>query len=248
MADRTPFEIIRATQKSPDKLRVPQWWDKQKKTPKPTGGGSWWLRPIAFEFNRAFAIGAGVVAIALIVIAYEIGASAAQEAVNQTDNRSTRLLADLRAQAVNHELLAGQSSTDRAAGYPGAGSRHIGPDRALGDGQTTATENSAAGAGGGDPRIAGLNYYCLATMPQRYRSQGEQMVAFLARNQVDAMVVSVHNHKIQVVALRGFERISSREAQRFRERLRALGIAWKAEHNGYTDWHDMYAIKHRPDR
>lgn len=239
-SNRTPFEIARGARDQSQKLKLPTWLNKQSapQSPKPGRGAgliAWWTRPVALPMSRAVVAGAIVLVIAMVVVAHQIGSSTSQIPPKVTDARSTRQLAQIQSQAVNTQLLAANiGSTATGA-------------------QSTATSSSApaqlaiarSGASGTDPRQAGLNYYCLATMPQRYRTQGEQIVAYLRKNQVDAMVVDAHNQKIQVVALQGFETLSSPEARRFRERLRALGIAWKAEHGGFTDWHDMYAIKHR---
>ena len=49
------------------------------------------------------------------------------------------------------------------------------------------------------------------------------------------------------MALRGFAQpLSDLEAKRLEYRLKALGRSWKAQHNGSSDWRDLYAEKYRP--
>ncbi len=241
-SDRTPFEVIRASQSRRDRLAAPKWWGgaTEKPAPRPEadrGGRPGWLAwltaPLTLRANLAAVLVAIAVVGAAVIVAYEVGVSRARRIAETTTARSTRLLADARNQPINHRLMV-VDGEDVLESRP-----NVQPDD-----DTAAARAPAASA---EQRRPGLNYYCLATMPARYANEAEKMVAFLRRNQVDAAVVSVQNDKLQLIALQGFERISSPQARRFRDRLRALGRAWKAEHGGYTDWHDMYAIKYRGD-
>jgi hypothetical protein len=260
-SDRTPFEIIRTTTKGgPGRFAAPAWWrgrnerrasDALDDSPRPTGRAWTWLgTPLTIQCNRAALLAAIAVLGTLVVVAYEVGTRNTRAVAESTDDRSTRRLADYRAQQVNPHLVQTTGETQNRASAPPTDRRQAGSAAPVdGDapeaGGPGATRSAQADQPGPDSRQVGLNYYCLATMPRRYRAEADQMIAFLQSNRVDAFVNPVDNRLIQVIVLRGFERISSPQARRFRDKLEVLGRAWKSRHGGYTDWHDMYAIKHR---
>lgn len=99
-----------------------------------------------------------------------------------------------------------------------------------------------------DPRVSGLNYFCLATIPKAGRDHGLRAVEFLSRNEVDAQLVADHNGRsLKLVALKGFEKPGSdADAREYEYLLRTLGRKWKRLHKGASDWSDLYAEKYRP--
>jgi len=240
-SNKTPFEIIRG-QTAPDKLRVPNWWRGSKRDPKSdesTGKVGWLMRPVTLRLNRAMALGLCAVIGAGLVVAYEVGVSRGGGA--SVDARSTAEMADLRRQQLNARLMRTDSadpSSDNVAQSTGQTTTvtHTDPDRVL---------YVQAGTSA-DPRRPGMNYFCLATMPPKYRAEAEKAVRFLQHNRVDAAIVSVDNRWLQIIALKGFDRSTSQAADDYERLLRALGKAWKAEHRGWSDWNDLYAIKYQP--
>jgi hypothetical protein len=170
----------------------------------------------------------------VILIAYEFGQSSARSIQKLTDARSTQKLAEILRDPVNGLLLRTDDNSRQTV------PSHANPN------STDPNRPAVAPASGGDLRIPGYNYFCLATMPPKYRSEAERAVAFLKRNRVDAAIFSVDNHWLQVVALRGFDSASSPQAKEYESLLRSLGRAWKAEQRGWSDWSDLYAIKYKP--
>jgi hypothetical protein len=239
-SNKTPFEIIRG-QTAPDKLRVPNWWrgsKRDKQPPEDSGKAAWLMRPVTLRLNRAMALGLCAVIGAALVVAYEVGVS--RSGGSSVDARSTAEMADLRRQQLNARLMRTDDGGSTGSGEAASGSvvtvTHTDPDRVL-----FVQAGTAA-----DPREPGMNYFCLATMPPKYRGEAEKAVRFLQHNRVDAAIVSVDNRWLQIIALKGFARSTSDAADDYERLLRALGKAWKAEHRGWSDWQDLYAIKYRP--
>lgn len=246
---KTPFEIIRGRGDAQDRLRVPNWWKNSKRDPSAEPHAdhrqvNWFLRPVTLRLNRAMVLGIAAVFGASLVAAYEVGVARSDGSAIDVNARSSAEMADVRRQAINARLMRTEAADGRgdqaaaAAGAAGAtaASTSDDPDRVL-----TVEAGSPA-----DPREPGLNYFCLATMPPKYRAEAEKAVRFLQRNRVDAAIVSVDNRWLQVIALKGFEKATSSPARDYERLLRALGKAWKAEHGGWSDWHDLYAIKYQP--
>jgi len=244
---KTPFEIIRGRGDAQDRLRVPHWWKNAKREPSADPDtdhrqANWFLTPVTLRLNRAMVLGIAAVFGASLVAAYEVGVARSPGAAVDVNARSTAEMADVRRQAINARLMR----TEAAAGVG------EGPSAAP-DGATAATTAddpdrvlTVEAGSPDDPRRPGLNYFCLATMPPKYRAEAEKAVRFLQRNRVDAAIVSVDNRWLQVIALKGFEKATSPPARDYERLLRALGKAWKAEHRGWSDWHDLYAIKYQP--
>ena len=242
---KTPFEIIRGEGDAQDRLRVPNWWrspnGRQASTEPRAEKANWFMQPVTLRLNRAMLLGLAAVLGAALVLAYELGA-AGREPPASADERSSAAVADLRRQTPNSLLMVPEptsSSRNGEAARPSVVERR--PNANPSDGVVVADAGSPA-----DPREPGYNYFCLATMPPKYRAEAEKAVRFLRDNRVDAAVISVDNRWLQVIAVKGFEKASSDEARDYERLLRALGKAWKAEHRGWSDWHDLYAIKYQP--
>lgn len=100
-----------------------------------------------------------------------------------------------------------------------------------------------------DPRQAGLNYFRLLQIPATGLDEGQKAVEFLASHGIDAVLISVNNGRsYKLLALRGFDRVSDPEAQKYADSLKRLGRLWKAKHKGFSDWQGIYAEKYIPGR
>ncbi len=225
------FEIIRSRDSERDVTQLPNWWSRDHEGEARGRGkaiGAWLGTPLHLQLTRGVAVALGVVVVALFVVGFQLGKHAGTGRLSG-EERSNQKLAAARGGTINPALL----KTERSGQSGGT---------ALNPGQKTAVQ---AGAAARDPRRVGMNYYCLATMPLKYRAEAEKAVAFLKSNEVDARVFVVQNRMLQVIVLKGFEKPSSREAKRYENLLRSLGRTWKAEHRGWSDWSDLYAIKYK---
>jgi hypothetical protein len=182
---------------------------------------------------------AGLGLFLLVIIAYEIGHARNVSTQKQTDHVSTEKVTDLRHNPINGLLLRTGDGSLETALAPGN-------ESPTGTSHPPVSSPSGGTSGGGDPRVPGYNYFCIATMTPKYQADAEKAVAFLQRNRVDAAIIPVDNRWLQVVALRGFDSASSPQAKEYESLLRSLGRAWKAEHRGWSDWSDLYAIKYKP--
>jgi len=248
---KTPFEIIRGRGDASDRLRVPKWWKGSKhdrsEAESATGESrqtGWFGTPVTFRLNRGMLLGIAAVFGAALVTAYEVGV--AQSGGGHAADQSSTEMAAARRQEINARLMRtdDDGTSDANAATTSAGS----PDGTTA--RVTSNDPDAVlsiDAGGpDDPRQPGMHYFCLATMPPKYRAEAEKAVRFLQQNRVDAAIVSVDNRWLQVIALKGFERSTSPQASDYKRLLLALGKAWKAEHRGWSDWNDLYAIKYQP--
>ncbi len=95
-----------------------------------------------------------------------------------------------------------------------------------------------------DPRIDGMNYFVVATLP---KAEAERAAAFLARNGVPAARLgAVPGRKLHpVVALRGFEpgSLKEPEAQQYRALIQRLGRDYKRDEKGPVDFSDLWLQK-----
>ncbi|MBT8485719.1 MAG: hypothetical protein HKO59_02355 [Phycisphaerales bacterium] len=93
-----------------------------------------------------------------------------------------------------------------------------------------------------DPREAGLYYYVLAET----REEGAlRMARFCLANGLDACVLPRHNDRFhRVIALPGVpvRDESDIEVRRLRQRVLAVGEAWRREHPGERDFSEAYLI------
>ncbi len=219
------FELIRKDDQAREKLKVPHWWRSRHEGEEPSGPVSGRLgrlirvlfRPVGWRMPIGLWALAGVLIVTLPVATYYAG-----EGYSLDDPAPLRTV---QSHAVNPDLTRDLPDTSRE-NVPGT---------------------SADSAGSSRQRQPGMNYFCLETMPNRFRSEAERAAAFLQGNSVDALVVDVQNGQIQLIALRGFAKPhSDPQAKRFASLLRSLGRTWKAEHKGWSDWKDLYAIKYNP--
>lgn len=219
-------------------MRVPDWWNAPKhraarsaahaedgQAPRSHAPSHWLAQSYRIAMPRALWLIAVAALAGVVVLAYEMGrASDAGTMPDQTDARSAQRLADARRQQVNPLLLSQVRRVDEAG------------DPAAPPGQ----------AADGTVRVPGLNYFCLETMPARYEAEAQRAAGFLSRNGVDAAIVPVQNSRIQLIALRGFDKstLGGSQAREYENLLRSLGRAWKLEHQGWSDWSDLYAAKY----
>ncbi len=233
------FEVIRPRDKDePSPTQTPGWWNNQSSTDEPahargkpqTGGTSvamaWLGESSRWSMPRAMWLVLIVGAIAVPILAYRMGARQQPPAdLSAAGQRSQQKMAELRRTNVDSMLLS-QVHTTSGAGVSHAAAK-----------QPPIVKN-------GD-RVPGLNYYCLETMPARYRSEAERAATFLRRNGVDVAIVGGNNGRIRLIALKGFEKpYSDPRAEEYQNLLRSLGRAWKLEHRGWSDWSDTYPEKY----
>lgn len=233
------FEVIRRrgdSQSGREAMQVPGWWsnDGVGQTRRRSSTHDWLTAPVRMHVNRAMLLGSALVIVAMVVIGYQFGRAGG--------GPDQPLMAADRQLPVR-DLPAGAQTGNRPApaAKTGSGADHVATSQA----EPVETKAPFIIAASAEGRLAGYNYYCLATMPIRYRAEAERAVGFLATNGVDADVVAVQNRWLQVIALRGFERTTSPQAREHESLLRSLGRVWKAERRGWSDWSDLYAIKHR---
>ncbi len=237
------FEIIltnRRRQHEP--VRVPGWWNAprdgestgrgqaDRRSPDSTVSVMAWLAgPWRLAMPRALWLIVLAALVGLPMVIYRLGASDPPTA-GEADRRSQDRMTALRRQDANALPLSRLNTAGSASGASASADR---------------PETGSAAAPTGDPRTPGLNYFCLETMPARYRDQAERAARFLRRNGVDVAIIPVQNSRIQLIALRGFERPhSDPQAREYRNLLRSLGRAWKLEHRGWSDWSDTYPAKY----
>ncbi|MHB1158605.1 MAG: hypothetical protein ACYC26_17410 [Phycisphaerales bacterium] len=235
---KTPFEVLhgRSTTQQPPRLSLrpaeppPPTPASVSPTSKTSGG------QVRLRLSHKSLAFAAILFIVFIIIVFELGRGSGSPQ-QQTNARSTQKLAELRQTPVNGLLLR----TDESASAP---ENETGVPASAG--MSPSPQSPSPSSPSADPRVPGYNYFCLATMPPKYRAEADRAVAFLQRNRVDAAVFSVDNHWLQVVALRGFDTASSPQAKDYQSLLRSLGRSWKAEHRGWSDWSDLYAVKYQP--
>ena len=234
------FEAIRNGRRGHNEpqIRVPGWWNAPRNDA--TGSVSpadrppdrsvsmmaWLAAPSRMAMPRALWIIVLAALVGIPILTYRMGGTGSSSSLNEADRQSQQKMGALRREAINPQPL-GELRTNRAAAADPTQPR------------PTSSANPA------DPRTPDLNYFCLETMPARYRDQAERAVEFLGRNGVDAAIIPVNNSRIQLVALKGFkEPYRNPQAQEYRNLLRSLGRAWKLEHKGWSDWSDTYPAKY----
>lgn len=258
-----------------DRMKVPAWWHDGphagagENTSGETGGPErrrtrgWLWRRRRFHLAPGLLLILGVVLVAMLVTAYELGRrSASAELAGEAtggDGSPTGTQA-MQDQPINAALMRRDGDGSRAAGSSEARDRtnRAGDaSQATGDGSNESSigpvhESPSAAPdffvsdSARDPRQVGYNYFCVATLPSQYKSEAQRAVRFLEGNDVDAAAISVDNW-IQIVALRGFDSPTSPEARQMESLLRGLGRIWKAEHRGGRDWSDLYPMKYTGD-
>ncbi len=237
---KTPYEIIHGRDGSSRSMRVPDWGrsnnaaDPKHAESTDADSGAWraWLvRPIRVRLNVGMVLALAGLFAACLVIAYELGRRGA-DLTGLAATRSTERMERLQTQQINTQLMRTDTS-ERDDDQP--------------DADADADPARPAAAPGPDGRVPGLNYFCLETIPIAHRREGERAVAFLQRNGVDATLIPVNNTWLQLTALRGFAKPYGEQGARFKSLLQALGRMWKAKHQGWHDWHDVYPVKYAGD-
>ena len=227
------FEIIQGQKRGSQATNLPEWWSasSNKSTASPSrtdAATTYLLKPVSI--NRATLLGLLLVTLAIGVIGFYLGRAVAP---TSNDLRSSDRLAQHRASPINSALMQSHRTSTPDQTTPAATSN------------TTHQPVTTPATPAADPRQIGHNYYCLATLTLNYREEAERAKAFLARNDVDARVIKVQNQWLQLIVMKGFESPNSQDAKRYGNLLRSLGRAWKSEHRGWSDWSDLYLIKHR---
>jgi len=258
-----------------DRMKLPTWWQDHPEGRAPASEAgepddparrrpqNWLWRSRRFQLAPGLLLVLGVVLLAMLVTAYELGRRSAFAELAGGSPGADRTPADsdaIQNQPINAALMRRDGGGSRNGGTD---TRARQPDAASDAGGTTANGanrspqapvHDATGSSPGffvsgsaeDPRRRGYNYFCVATLPSQYKSEAERAVKFLEANDVDAAAISVDNW-IQIVALRGFESPTSPQARQMESLLRGLGRIWKAEHRGGRDWSDLYPMKYTGD-
>jgi len=248
---KTPFEVIRSESNKGARLEVPEWWQSSKGGGRGDRGGSsdperrrglaaWLAEPIRLRVARGLAILIVLLVLAILVGAYQLGRQRAGAGAEAGLARSKERLNELRNQPVDSLLLRSVAATEGGAG-PAEGD----PASAAGVAANPGGSRPANRTASRQARVPGLNYFCLVTVPEANRAELEKARQFLKQNRVDAIIQPVDNSQLQLIALPGFARPYSPEAEEFKSLLRVLGRAYKAKDGG-TDWSDLYAIKYSP--
>jgi hypothetical protein len=106
--------------------------------------------------------------------------------------------------------------------------------------------NAALGpASAGDPRQSGLSYFVLCSTLE---ANALKVVDFCRSKGLDAYVVPDQNGRLrEVTVLPGFEagERSSPAIKELEERIRKVGVSWKASGPGNSDFGDRYIKTHR---
>ncbi len=243
-----------------ERLSVPSWWDDRSPKPRkeqagqtesdrPGAARSWLGKRIIFRLPRSTLIALGGAVVGVVVMAFLLGRFTGRQTASELYldlQRSGASFDDVRAGEPNRSLIP--------SSVPRVGTGGEAPPPMLRSDDTSEPDapsppgRTASASSAGDPRQPGLNYFRLLAIPASARSDGERAVAFLADHGIDAALIPVNNGRfLKLVVLEGFEspRTDAR-AQRLKDRLRALGREWKAEHRGGADWQDLLAEKYKP--
>lgn len=206
-----------------------------------------------------------VVFVAAVVTAYLVGVS-----VGAARGRSTTEQTASSGSGGSQPLVSGSSTaTPRSNGGSNGGSSDgsrapATPENSSsnqstvrpGDFATNAAsaENSASASGSnaallpataGDPRQAGLSYFVLCSTLE---ANALKVVDFCRSKGLDAYVVPDQNGRLrEVTVLPGFEagERSSPAIKELEERIRKVGVSWKASGPGNSDFGDRYIKTHR---
>jgi len=176
-------------------------------------------------------------------IGYQVGQQRARERIAQLEAAGSPPVATQDPLMTTGEEPSA-SGADKAASAPSdrtaSGSSAVGAASAD-------SEESSANPANGDPRTPGMNYFIVAYYPP---GEAARAAAFLRDNGVEAAVVQTNSERFRyVVSLKGFPAgtLDSAEARRHEALLRQLGRRWKRDHNGPSDFSDMWALKHQPE-
>jgi hypothetical protein len=210
--------------------------------PSPAGPGRFVKVPVGYAY-LAVAVG-----LAALVVVYIYGYSAGESAASKRFEE--RRIEELTSQGnlpAYDPMTAGKTPTSLRTPAGESGGQTLGPQ---GGGRN---EGSAAGSGaqdlgpapGGDPRLAGLNYFVIAHTDG---VRGPSLVQFCRSNGLDAHLVPDDNGRPRLVIVSpGFaagERQSA-EVKALEAKIRSVGIRWKSAARGNSDFGDLYPKKHK---
>lgn len=203
----------------------------------------WWMSPLSLRISRAGLIATLAIACVAVMVLFSLGRYYQYRNMNSAwlnYERQLPLINATQESGVNTGLI------------PTTVERNEAPSPApLERTETPSTNPTAAAAPSktADPRKAGLNYFRLLQIPATGLDEGQKAVEFLASHGIDAVLISVNNGRsYKLLALRGFDRVSDPETQKYAESLKRLGRLWKAKHKGFSDWQGIYAEKYIPGR
>jgi hypothetical protein len=237
--DSSPlFDIIRTNEGARRRgFRMPSWISSgreksaegQPETDEDVGEAlelSLWLtQPVVFRIPRALALLITLMVIGSLVGAYGLG---------QRTGRTRAVVAE-------KDYLTQTSAFDEARSLPPRPG--LIPSTVEGVDPVPGVLEASR-----DPRMAGLNYFRLTSLPASSMGEAERSIDFLKDEGLDAALIAVNNGRsLKLVVLQGFERpLSDPKAKQLRERLLMLGRKWKAQHKGSSNWKDMIPEKYKP--
>lgn len=191
--------------------------------------GQWlqWLShagpPLVLRVPRGLAISVVLGVLGLLVVAYWVGFERGEAAMGGDEPPPAAVSRGDRVPIVG--APSGGSTQGRGASSE--------PDGAGGDAVPEVGEAAS------DPRVPGLNYMVMA---RRNRRGAIRLAQFIREQGVETILVPDSNEMYLIVATeRGFDEMSSDEYQAYRNRLRAIGRAWKRHNDGRgSALEDMY--------
>lgn len=198
-----------------------------------------------------------VVVVAAVVTAYLVGVSRGRSTTEQSTSSGS---------GGSQLLVSGPSTaTPRSNGGSNDGSRASATPENSASNQSAVQQNGLASNAGstensttagvseaalgpaaaGDPRQAGLSYFVLCSTLE---ANALRVVDFCRSKGLDAYVVPDQNGRLrEVTVLPGFEagERSSSAIKELEERIRKVGVSWKASGPGNSDFGDRYIKTHR---
>lgn len=213
--------------------------------------------PIGFLFLAAFLVLAAL--FGTYVVAFNNGRSAAQREFDPYTTQADRDNQSTVNDPLNKQITGGSTGSrnplanqtgqgpanGRGQSNPAGGNTRHNPNS---DEQTRHADANTARAvmvtsRSDDPRQPGLNYPIVAFLS---RDAAEDVARYLAANGISAARLPPNSRgNCSVVVLRGFTNPrSDPAADAFERDLKALGRLYKAEHNGPTNFSDLWWDRH----
>ena len=202
-----------------------------------------------------------VVVVAAVVTAYLVGVSRGRSTTEQSTSSGSggsQLLvsgpstATLRSNGgsnggLNNGSRASATPENSASNQSAVQQNGLASNAGSAENSAAATGSSAAlgPAAAGDPRQAGLSYFVLCSTLE---ANALKVVDFCRSKGLDAYVVPDQNGRLrEVTVLPGFEagERSSPAIKELEERIRKVGVSWKASGPGNSDFGDRYIKTHR---
>jgi hypothetical protein len=194
-----------------------------------------------------------VVFVAAVVTAYLVGVSRGRSATEQSassENGGSQPLASGPSTATprsNEGSRAPATPENSPSNQTAVQSNGLASNAGSTENSTTAGVSEAAlgPAAAGDPRQAGLSYFVLCSTLE---ANALRVVDFCRSKGLDAYVVPDQNGRLrEVTVLPGFEagERSSSAIKELEERIRKVGVSWKASGPGNSDFGDRYIKTHR---